>query len=285
MRLFLGAMLFDMIVRSTITLTPFDKDWREDLAMVKFPKRLPTPSDIRKIQQGKDAAYATVSERYWSTAASVAEYANPWPNEKTRAKIDGIDDVAKYAVVWLGLRLSFFGAVSGVDQNWPMFSPNVRRVRTVPRAKLIFEDGSSEQLWLLGEPWDLTDFSRWMIKRPLQIDLRLDKDYDARLGVSRHLAHTFPYSKHGSPLKFVEFYKVAYRLPKPDEDPYPVLLRQSRKALTEPFWRYDVSTRKGKTLEDDKDRKKKEREREKKLEKAKKEAAKRKAESAQGEAK
>src|SRR5690606_28247908 len=99
----------------------------------------------------------------------------------------------------------------------------------------------------------------------------------ARLGVSRHLAQRFPYSHLGSPLKSVEFYRIYYRLPKPDEDAYAVLVRQNRKKLTEPFWRYHVETRKGDTLTDDKERAKKERERKQKLEKAKKAAEKRKA--------
>lgn len=280
MRIFLGFMLFDMIVRSTVTLTPFDDDWRKDLDMVKYPTRLPTPSDVNKIVAGKDAKYGTVRERYWDSATSVLEYASPIPTDKTRKKLEGVSDYAKYVTVWVGTRLSFFGALSGVDQNWPMFSPNVRRSRVVPRAKLIFEDGSSEQLWLLGEPWDLTSYSRWLIKRPLQIDLRLYEDYDARLGVSRHLAQRFPYSHLGSPLKKIEFYRVYYRLPKPDEDAYAVLVRQNRKKLTEPFWRYNVDTRKGDTLTDDKERAKKERERKRKQEKAKKAAEKRNAQGA-----
>jgi hypothetical protein len=257
MRLFLSAYVFDMVVRSMITLTPFDAAWLKDLKMERYPLALPMPSELTTIEQGKSERYEGVAERYGASLLSTLEYTSPWPSKKTWGAIESPLDLGKYVVVWVGTRLSFTGALLGLDQNWPMFSPNVRKSRVVPRAKLIFEDGSSKQLWLLGEPWDTTSFSRWFIKRPLQIDIRLHKDYDARLGVSRHLARTFPYSEAGSALRFVEMYKVTYHLPRPDQDAHRVLEKQNRKKTwKKPFWRYDVVTRKGKTIEDeDKDKK------------------------------
>jgi len=258
LRLFIAYYVFDAIVRSLVTLTPFDDAWRKDLKMDRFPTLLPTASEVRKIRQGKDDKYDDVSERYLASLESVVEYASPWPDEDTAKRIEGPNDFGKYVLVWVGTRLSYVGALLGLDQNWPMFSPNVRKSRIVPRAKLVYEDGTAEQLWLLAEPFDLTEFSRWFIKRPLQIDIRLDKDYDSRLGVSRHLARQFPYSAAGSPLRFIEMYKVRYTLPRPGQDAYRVLSKQNRKAPeAEPFWRYDVTTGKGKTFEKKKDKKKK----------------------------
>ncbi len=267
LRLFLFAFVVDMGARSLVTLTPYDGAWRTDLGMERFPLPFPTARERLKIENGKDPIYETVAERYSKTAASVVDYVKPWPDADVRERMHGAADVGKFATVWVGTRLNFVGALTGVDQNWPMFAPNVRTTRLIPRAKLIFADGSNKQLWLLGEPWDLTSFSRWFVKRPLQIDIRLHQDFDARLGVSRHLARVHPVSDTGSPLRYIEFHKVFYRLPKPGQDAYDVLRRQSRKPLgDDPFWRYDVQSERGRTLQDEWDKKKAERDRQRRKE-------------------
>lgn len=260
LRVFLVAFVVDMVVRSALALTPYDGSWRTALAMDRFPLALPTAEERRRIDRGEDREFGTVSARYYATLSSFGEYINPWPNDKTRGKIDEAVDVGRYAVVWIGTRLNLLGALFGLDQNWPMFAPNVRQSRLIPRARLVFEDGSAQQIWLLAEPWDLTEYGRWFIKRPLQIDIRLHQDYDARLGVSQHLSRVYPVSSSGSPVRRVELHKVRYRLPAPNEDAYAVLSRQSRKPLADdPFWRYDVVTGRGQTLEDRFERRRKER--------------------------
>ncbi len=271
LRLFLVAFVFDMVVRSAISLTPYDDDWRKDLAMERYPVALPTQQELRKIRNGRDIRYDSVGERYAKVGASLWDYILPWPDKKAGEQIDNATDVGRFCLVWLGTRLSFAGALLGLDQNWPMFAPNVRSSRILPRAKLIFEDGSSKELWMLAEPWDVTSYSRWFIKRPLQIDIRLHQDFDARLGVSQHLARLHPESERGSPLRFIELHKVSYTLPKPSQDAYRVLSQQNQKPLEDdPFWRYDVIEERGKTLQDkyEKERRESERKRRQKSNKA-----------------
>jgi hypothetical protein len=155
----------------------------------------------------------------------------------------------KYAYVWVGTRLGFVGNLLGLDEDWPMFSPNVRLVHTTPRAMLIYSDGRREQLWFLGEPYDPTQFHRWLVKRPLQVDLRLAKDYDARLGVSRYLAQRYARSETGARLEAIEMSEVKYTLPAPGQDAREVLAEQAQKEPAgKAFWRFDVDTGKGRTL-------------------------------------
>lgn len=260
-RLFLGFFLFDMVVRSFVTLTPFDRAWRESLEMAKAPLRLPTRQQLEKIEAGEDEKYDSVTARYRAVLRSVFNFASPLPTSKTAPHLDSAAAYAQYVVVWVGTRLNFMGALLGLDQNWPMFSPNVRRTQVVPRVKLLYEDGTRSQVWLLGEPSDLTRFHRWFVKRPLQIDLRLHQDWDARLGVSRNLAQRFARNDSGSRLVSIEMYEVKYSLPKPGEDASRILAKQSAKPTpAEPFWRYDVAKDEGKTLkkDDKKDKDKKE---------------------------
>jgi hypothetical protein len=251
-RLFLGFFLFDMVTRSLITLTPFDRAWRESLEVAKAPLRLPTRQQLAKIEAGGDEKYDSVPERYWAVLRSAFKFVSPLPTSKTAPHLDSAGTWARYVVVWVGTRLNFMGALFGLDQNWPMFSPNVRRTQVVPRVKLLYEDGTRHQVWLLGEPSDLTRFHRWFVKRPLQIDLRLHQDWDARLGVSRNLAQRFAHSASGSRLVSIEMYEVKYNLPKPGEDAQHILAKQSAKPTpAEPFWRYDVAKDEGKTFKKD----------------------------------
>lgn len=273
-RLFLAFFLFDMVARSLITLTPFDRAWRESLEIAKAPLRLPTRQQLEKIEAGGDEKYDSVTERYWAVLRSAFRFVSPLPTSKTEPHLDSAGAWARYAVVWVGTRLNFMGALFGLDQNWPMFSPNVRRTQVVPRAKLLYEDGTRHQVWLLGEPSDLTRFHRWFVKRPLQIDLRLHQDWDARLGVSRNLAQRFAHSASGSRLVSIEMYEVKYNLPKPGEDAQHILAKQSAKPTpAEPFWRYDVAKDEGKTFKKD-DKKDKAKKGEAKKGEAKKEAKK-----------
>jgi hypothetical protein len=258
MRCVLGYFLFDMVVRSVITLTPYDKAWRGELEMARFPTRLPTTAQREKIVDGRDEKFTSVAQRYWASARSCFWFASPLPRDKTLPHLNSATDYGKYVVVWLGTRLGFVGALLGLDEDWPMFSPNVRRAHVAPRAKLIYADGTREQLWLLGEPYDPTRFHRWLIKRPLQIDLRLAKDYDARVGVSRNIAERYATSATGSPLETIEMYEVKYSLPGPRQNAYKVLAKQAQKPTGDkPFWRYDVASDKGQTFDEKKDKKKK----------------------------
>ncbi|HEX2735211.1 MAG TPA: hypothetical protein VHM70_26590 [Polyangiaceae bacterium] len=258
MRIALGFFLFDMIVRSTLNLTAYDK-WREHLEVARAPLRLPTSVQRTKIQAGNDPKFKSVGARYWATLKSCFSFLSPLPREKTLAHMDSALDYARYAGAWIGTRLGFVGNLLGIDEDWPMFSPNVRRIHITPRARLIYSDGTSEQVWLLSEPYDPTSFHRWFVKRPLQIDLRLAKDYDARLGVSRNLAERYAESEDGAKLESIEMFEVKYSLPKPGQNAYSVLAKQRQKAPEgEPFWSYDVLTGKGKTIESEKDKKAKE---------------------------
>jgi hypothetical protein len=250
MRCALGFFLFDMVFRSLITLSPYQQQWRKELEMPRLPLRLSTQAQREKIRQGRDEKYTSVWARNLATIRSAALYASPWPRTKTSRHLDSPAAYAKYAYVWLGTRLGFVGTLLGLDEDWPMFSPNVRRSHVAPRAVLVYADGHREQLWLLGEPRDPTHFQRWFVKRPLQIDLRLAKDYDARLSVSRNLAEHHPSSKSGAPLEAIEMFEVKYTLPAPGQDAREVLGAQAQKAPAgKAFWRFDVETGKGRTFD------------------------------------
>lgn len=261
MRCVLGVLVFDMVARSMITLTPYDKAWREDLELARMPLRMPTTAQRERIVAGEDDKYATLGERYWATLRSVLWFWSPIPRGKVVPHLNSARDYGKYAVVWIGTRLGFMGALLGLDEDWPMFSPNVRRAHITPRAKLVYDDGTREQLWLLGEPYDPTSFHRWFVKRPLQIDLRLAKDYDARLGVSRNIAERYATSTEGAKLVSIEMFEVKYSLPGPHQNARKMLAAQAQKPTKEkPFWRYDVATDKGHTFDEKKDKEKKKKE-------------------------
>jgi hypothetical protein len=258
MRLALGLFVFDMVARSLISLTPADKTWREALEVPRLPLRLPTSTQRERIVDGLDQKYDTLGSRYLATLRSVLWFLSPIPRGKVVPHLNSASDYGKYAVVWVATRLGFMGSVLALDEDWPMFSPNVRRAHITPRAKLVYDDGTREQLWLLGEPYDPTSFHRWLVKRPLQIDLRLAKDYDARLGVSRNIAERYATSSEGATLVSIEMYEVKYSLPGPHQNAHKVLANQAQKpTYDKPFWRYDVASDTGRTFDEKKKDKKK----------------------------
>lgn len=261
LKVFLGFFLFDMTVRSVVSLTPFDDEWRKELKLRKLPPPLPTAAQREKIARGDHPKYSSMTERYLKVGRGLVRYFNPIPSEKSLKRIDSNSQALKYAVTWLGTRLGFWGRISGVDQNWPMFSPNVRRKRTVTHIRLVYADQSMVSVRLLPEPRRLTSFSRWFVKRPLQVQLKLHKSADSRKGMDNYLRHRYGQNQSGSPLKRIDYYKLRYRWPKPKHNAHKYLRKQQRKArksLEHPYYRYSVATNRGRWLEKKKSKKKKE---------------------------
>ena len=170
MRLFLAYFLFDMFTRGLILLTPADDDWFEELSMERNPLALPSREELSQCAAGKDPTYNSKWERYAASFKSAGRFFVPFPEKKTREKIDSAADAGKYVLTWLGSRQEFIGRVVGVDQDWPMFSPNVGDSDTVGRLLLIYDDGSQREYHLGCDPEDLTSYSHWFAEKHLQTD-------------------------------------------------------------------------------------------------------------------
>src|SRR5690606_28928671 len=135
-----------------------------------------------------------------------------------------------------------------------MYSPTVGKVRTVVRAVLRYEDGSTMEARARTEPSDLASYFRPFAQRRLQFDINLPSMEGVRLGWARYLTRKYPTNHQGSPLKSIDMYKVSYKLPDPGAD-YAKHWRSGngRRVKGDPFWRFDVSRNKGQSLEKKKD--------------------------------
>jgi len=250
MRIFLCLFLFDMVARSFIALTPYDEQWAEEVAMEDDlrPPPLPTPAELRQIRAGEHpggctSATASLAESF----ASLGPYFSPWPDERTRQKIDSPLQAGKYAVVWIGSRFWLIERILGVDQDWAMFSPNVGTGDTTARCRLVFADGSERYIRLIVDPADLTNYSHGVSEKWLQTQGKVHHDADARRGFCNYLAHRHPTNDAGSPLLRIYISKVRYEYPDPYQvDTFEFLRRQSgppEDQIEPPFYYYDVAAR------------------------------------------
>jgi hypothetical protein len=255
MRIFLFAILFDMVFHSLAALAPY-KDWRRDLEMSLYPERLPTCEEMGELAEkaGPDNPHP-VGDRVLESADSVWNYFKPWPSAATRKKITGWEDGGKFALCWLTTRLGFIESTLRIEQRWTMFSPNVGTGDTLVRSRLAYKDGTGRFERVSADPEDLTHFGHWFKEKVLEYETRLVKDDEARRGYCNLLAHRFPASATGSPLVKIYLIKVRVRYPDPDEeDVAGFLRRQSAKdgppgwKKKAPFYEYDVPTRTGKEL-------------------------------------
>jgi hypothetical protein len=255
MRLFLGLLLCDIVFRSLAVLVPWD-DWARQLDMRLLPAGLPTRAELDEL-----AARATSDEpnpggeEVMQALDSVWRFGQPWPREESRRRIRTAGDVGKFAVCWLGSRLAFAEALCGIDQEWPMFSPNVSRVKWVPRARLVFADGSDQLVRPLADPGDPTRYAHWGGKKLLGAELKAREGAahaDDCFGWCNLLAHRHPQSEAGAPLVRVVCFQVRYDLPPPGADARTFLAAQAGpppEQVYPDFYEYDVAGRHGKCLE------------------------------------
>jgi hypothetical protein len=218
MRLFLTALIFDMVFHSLAALAPY-REWFEEWDIDRLPRRLPTLEEIAKLAKktGPDNP-SPVADRVWSSLDSVWGYFKPWPPQELRHKLESWEDRGKYALCWLTSRLDFFEGLAGMPQRWTMFSPNASRGATVARFRLLYRDGTCRVHRLLADPEDLTHYSHWFEEKILDCELKVPRDWDSRWGYCNYLSHRFRSNSRGSPLKSIYIYDIYYDYPAPDAD-------------------------------------------------------------------
>jgi hypothetical protein len=116
---------------------------------------------------------------------------------------------------------------------------------------MVYDDGSERIVRNLGDPDDLTHFSHWFQEKHLQVQLKVNRDWEARFGFCHMLAHRFPTSDRGASLSHVDVFTVRYDFPPPDANAHDFLAAQTGPPpdRVEPaFWRYDARSRTGSRL-------------------------------------
>lgn len=254
MRIFLSVLLFDIVVRSLLVLFPCS-DWAYELEMETMPLRLPTPAEAAELRAkpAPPEQRSPLDERYLESARSLWQFGSPLPSAKTRGKLDSWEKHGMYAVCWINSRCEFLENTLGINEEWPMFSPNVATRRTLARSKLVFADGSMQTVRVTADPADLTRYAHWFEEKVLDYELKIDHDRDNRFGYCNMLAHRHPHNAAGSPLVAIYVYTVNYYYPWPGKDAAEYLGSQNGPPLeqvTMPFYVYDVSKRQGCELEE-----------------------------------
>jgi hypothetical protein len=276
MRLLIGFFLVHIIVQSIISaLCPY-RDWADELDVPKFPKGLPDSEEREKIlTEGVDDSPYPLTDRVMEAFDSVWAYHKPWPAPRARealakraAKrradyeegettiapwVGDLADGGRFVVAWVGTRLLFQEKLTGYDQSWRMFSPNVGKRETLVRARLVYEDGSTRAVHSPADPEDLTCYRsmRFCSEKTLQYSTKLERDGERRIGYCNLVSHRYP-TNGGSRLVKVQLIKIRYRYPAPGDDAYEALSEQTGPPGWEkeaPFYEYNVQTRKGKRLD------------------------------------
>jgi hypothetical protein len=196
--------------------------------MRKAPIRLPTLAEWDRLSRQE------ATEEVHESLTSVGEFLVPWPNEKTRGQLHSWADGAKFTIVWLTSRLDFVESLVGINEEWPMFSPNVSHRCWLIRARLTYADGSRRVVRGLADPYDLTHYSHWNQEKQLDHERKVDSDpgYEAEaIGWCNMLAHRYARNEAGSPLITITLYQVKIDYPPPGVDARAFLQKQMR--LTE----------------------------------------------------
>ncbi len=261
MRVFLTLLLFDIVFRSFSVLVPWD-DWRKEFEMDNMPERLPTRAELAELAAAPDDDEHPdpLTRKLFASADSVWDYWRPWPDWRVRRRLHDGEAWAKWAMCWLSSRCLFVENLLGFDQEWPMFSPNVRRKNTVTRAELTYADGSREEVRMLADPVDLTNYSHWNQEKILDHELHVKEErFGDCMGYCNLLAHRHATNAAGARLVKISLRAVRYKLPSPDVDPVESLRAQSGppehsgQIDRHPFFVYDPATRKGDSVDPPKD--------------------------------
>lgn len=251
MRVFLCYFVADMVLRSLFSLLPYG-EWREELRVAHYPKALPTPAELRAIRAGENPEHKSPLARFAASLADVPAYLSPIPNAETRSRIEDVQDVGVYAATWLVTRLDFAGNVIGVNQGWPMFSPNTVTGDTLARFRLVYADGSSSIHNSIVDPVDPTSIGHFLDAKLRRSAGRAHEDVDIRLGYCMWLAKQYPANEAASPLREIEVFKVRYEYPGPQDDPHEFLAAQYGPPPSQqqaPFWVYRVASGRGEYIE------------------------------------
>jgi hypothetical protein len=256
MRLLLAFLLFDMVFRSFSVLVPW-ADWADELEMTRRPQRLPTRAELARMRArtGPDNPRPVVGA-FVLSARSLGEFLRPWPEPEACGKILTWKDGGKWAVAWLNTRLELYEGIVGCNQEWPMFSPNVRRRVYVARARLIYEDGEEWIVRCRADPEDLTSYSHWFEEKVLDHELKLKEGrhrVDDAFGYCNLLRHRHPTNDRGSALASIRLFLVRYNLPPPDVDAREWLADQTgppARQVYSDFYVFDCKSNHGQCLVD-----------------------------------
>jgi hypothetical protein len=229
MRIFLFLILFDMVFHSLAVLSPYTQ-WCGELGVRRLPYRLPTAAEVAELtKKGGPANPDPVADRVYASLHSVWSFFKPWPDQATRRKLTNWPDHGAYLLCWVASRLDFCEHVLGIRQDWSMFSPTVVLDQARSRARLVFADGSTEELRLpVSDTEDPSHYSRWFADRVNNYEVEVGpRDKEACLGFCNRVAYLHRANAKGNPLVRIELFQVTYRLPSPDEpDPAGFLRRQ-----------------------------------------------------------
>jgi hypothetical protein len=258
MRIFLSVLLFDIAFRGLTVAFPW-ADWAREMDMRLSPVRLPSRAEMAKLRaEATPERPYPVRDEVLDSLDSVWAFFKPWPTEKTRKHLHSGTDWGVYALCWLNSRLEFAENVLGFNEEWPMFSPNVSRLKRVARARLTYDDGSEIIQRNHGDPEDLTHYSHWFEEKILDHELKVKDssgNEDEAFGYCNLLSHRYRLGPRGQQLVKIRLYMVRYYLPPPGEDARAFLAAQTGKELPEDqigpdFYEYNVAQRRGKWLGD-----------------------------------
>ena len=255
MRLFLGLLLFDIVFRSFSIMIPW-AEWAQELEITTRPRRLPTRAEFAEMREKADEdELDPVVDDLSRVADSMWEYWRPWPEPSARRKIRTWGDGGRWTLVWITSRLEVAENILGINEEWPMFSPNVGKIRRVVRARLTYADGSVRTVRSRGDPEDLTHYSHWFKEKVLDHELKLREgrgNADDDWGYCNLLRHRHPTSDGGSPLAKIDLFLVRYDLPPPGVDAREWLAEQSgppADRVQPDFYTFDAKTNKGECLD------------------------------------
>ncbi len=233
-RVLLFCVLFHMFFRSTDVLYPWE-DWLYELKIRRMPRRLPTRALLDRKRAEAGGSSAPVVKEFRDCAASLPGYWCPWPRGATREQLTSRRAWLKYSLAWTASRLQWCECVLSIDQEWPMFAPNVSRKKYPARARLIFADGTEITVRQRSDPEDLTRYTRWGQGKNLGYDRMVASDsgqrWEACRGYCHFLAHRHPANSDGSPLREIRLYHVTYELVPPGADPEPFLRHQMERTV------------------------------------------------------
>jgi hypothetical protein len=163
----------------------------------------------------RDDVEETVQNVVFSEAPSTTEW-------------DNVYLWVQYGLAWTASRLQWCECILNVDQEWPMFSPNVGRRKYPARARLLFADGTEMTIRQRSDPEDLTWYFRSSPGKDLAYDRFVSAENPNRRyacsGWCRWLTHLNPVNDHGARLKEIRIYQVRYDFPRPDEDAHALFL-------------------------------------------------------------
>jgi hypothetical protein len=192
-----------------------DKDVPGDLE--KFAKRVEGPTseiDIEFVVLRDGKTMPIKKNKDGNTIAMPAEVSTTrWDNALLWLK---------YCLAWTATRLQWCECILNIDQEWPMFSPNVGKKKYPARARLLYADGTETLIRTRSDPGDLTCYFRWGPGKYLGYDRGVADDSGYRWyacpGWCNLLSHQFPVNANGAPLKEIRIYQVRYDFPAPGVD-------------------------------------------------------------------